>query len=272
MSLIGVNAFDQCTVLSYIELPINLKKILPYAFYMNVLLDNIIIPNNVEFIGMRAFARCCTLTRIFIPRSVKKISTYCFQNCCSLKEVIFDQHCEVKYLPSSCFINCNELENIEFPDNLLLIGNDCFSGCSSLTSVDLPDHLRVLYTNAFRGTGLQHVQIPSNVFIIRAGCFEKGVHIYYRDQEIQITTLKNGFVSIQGQLTENGKGETNDFYYQYHDLIIKNITDEFWKLDSIMTNKNNDEDGTVRTIYNDDIDDDDIDPIDRENDHIFGFN
>ena len=272
VSLIGVNAFDQCTVMTHVELPVNLKKILPYAFYMNVLLKDVTIPNNVEFIGMRAFARCCTLTRIVIPGSVRKLSAYCFHGCGCVKEVVFDQHCDVKYLPSSCFIDCNELENIVFPNNLLLIGDDCFKGCSSLVSVDLPDQLRLLYTNAFRGTGIQRIRIPPNVFMIRTGCFEKGVRIYFRDQEIQVTTLNNGFFCIQGQLVEKGKRETNDFYYEHHELVIRDITNEFWKLNSIMTNKNDDEDGTIKTMYCDDIDDDEIDPTDKDDYNIFGFN
>ena len=79
--VLPVAAFNNCTFISDITLPDNLKTINSYAFNAFTTLDNIDLPKTLETIGSYAFNGCTVLTSIELPTSLKEIKTYAFNGC-----------------------------------------------------------------------------------------------------------------------------------------------------------------------------------------------
>ena len=48
-------------------------------------------------------------------------------------------------------------------DNLTEIAENMFEGCASLKTIEIPESVTIIKENAFRGSGIQEIQIPGNV-------------------------------------------------------------------------------------------------------------
>jgi hypothetical protein len=95
VTVIGMNAFYNCTGLLKIIIPISVTAIGDYAFYGCASLSRVTssnklaIGNNIKSIGNFAFAECNSLTTVRIPESVTKIGKGAFYSCDLLRSVIF---------------------------------------------------------------------------------------------------------------------------------------------------------------------------------------
>ena len=61
----------------------------------------------------------------------------------------------------------SRLKKVKFPSTLRVIKNETFMGCNCLKSVQLPEGLTEIGLRAFRESGLESVETPSSVRIIR---------------------------------------------------------------------------------------------------------
>ena len=84
------------------------------AFYQNVVITDITIPDSVTTIGDFAFGWCTGLTSVIIPNSVTTIGDDAFSDCTGLTSIII-------------------------PNSVIEIGDCAFSGCTRLTSVIFKD-------------------------------------------------------------------------------------------------------------------------------------
>lgn len=75
---IGENAFQGCTGLTHVTLPVGLRRICGYAFNDCSGLTDVDIPNTVTTIDDGAFSRCHAFTRVVIPPSVTYIGHMAF--------------------------------------------------------------------------------------------------------------------------------------------------------------------------------------------------
>lgn len=137
---IGYSAFYNCTKLTSVTIPENVKIIsrsafeesgleeilLPeglesigeYAFYYTPL-KRIYIPDTVNYIGEYAF-RKTDLEEITLPKGLVKVEKSIVANCQNLKRVYISEG--ITRLEDSIFDNCQNLEEIYFPSTL------CYSG------------------------------------------------------------------------------------------------------------------------------------------------
>ncbi len=87
----GQNAFNGCTLLTEVQLPVSLTKIDGATFRFCSSLAKINIPESVTYIGQRAFEGCSSLPEVLtIPKSVKYIGEYAFNGCTSLKFIYIE--------------------------------------------------------------------------------------------------------------------------------------------------------------------------------------
>ncbi|MBE7079476.1 MAG: leucine-rich repeat domain-containing protein [Clostridiales bacterium] len=98
-----------------IEIPVTYKgfpvtEIGERAFYEQVYLESVSIPDSVASIGNSAFYGCKSLTSVEISDSVASIG-------------------------DSAFYNCTSLTSIEIPNSVTNIGGNAFAYCSSLTKI-----------------------------------------------------------------------------------------------------------------------------------------
>ena len=198
-TLIGADAFSECSGLTSIEIPSSVTGIGDGAFYGCSGLTSIEIPSSETSIGYYTFARCTGLTSIKIPSSVERIDDFAFLGCSGLTSIEIPS--SVTGIGWSAFADCSGLtsivvspenpyyssegncnaiicnnvgnddrllirgcENTKIPSNVTYIGDYAFSGCSGLTSIEIPSSVKSIGWYAFRGcSGLTSIEIPSSV-------------------------------------------------------------------------------------------------------------
>jgi hypothetical protein len=116
------------------------------AFYEQIGIINIAIPNSVTSIGDEAFFDCAALANVTIPNSVTSIG-------------------------NEAFIGCNSLTRVTIGNSVLNIGDNAFESCTNLTSVTIPDSVINIGNYAFTGCGLTNVTIGNGVTSIGGGAF-----------------------------------------------------------------------------------------------------
>ena len=174
---IGSSAFQDCSILSTIN-----------------------IPNSVTSIGNNALLNCSSVTFISVPSSVASIGLGAFANCSSLSSInvspnnqIYDSRdncnaivetgsnkliagCHNTIIPNSvtsigseAFCGCSSLKSILIPNSVAAIGSLAFADCKGLTSLTITNNTATLGSRVFNGCdALNSVTIP--VFDLAAFC------------------------------------------------------------------------------------------------------
>ena len=88
VTIIGWNAFYECSGLTSVTIPNSVTSIESGAFRGCSGLTSMTIPNSVTMIGNSAFSHCSGLTSVTIPKSVTSIGNYAFSGCSGLTSVV----------------------------------------------------------------------------------------------------------------------------------------------------------------------------------------
>ena len=181
---IGEDAFNQCTALTTIKLPAELKTIDAQAFRTCINLATVDYGTKVETIGDGAFWYTRALKKFFFKGSVKTLGADAFREsgltCVHLKGDMT--------IGKEAFMNCTSLKYVEFPATssatqpLTYVAESMFAGCTSLPFITLPSTVTEIKANAFNGcSGLKYVNIlaaspatlGANAFPTTAGVYVK---------------------------------------------------------------------------------------------------
>ena len=181
---IGENAFNQCTALTTIKLPAELKTIDAQAFRTCINLATVDYGTKVETIGDGAFWYTRALKKFFFKGSVKTLGADAFREsgltCVHLKGDMT--------IGKEAFMNCTSLKYVEFPATssatqpLTYVAESMFAGCTSLPFITLPSTVTEIKANAFNGcSSLKYVNIlaaspatlGANAFPTTAGVYVK---------------------------------------------------------------------------------------------------
>lgn len=190
---IGSFAFDNCTKLTSVTIPINVTSIGLSAFSGCTSLANVNIPDSVASIGQAAFYNCSSLTCINLPNSITNIKYQAFFGCASLSSIVIPDNvteleasifynCSsltsanipngITSIPSKTFYNCSNLTNITIPNSVTSIGESAFYGCSNLPTPTYFDNLSNIGASAFnRCTSFTDIIIPDNILEIGESAF-----------------------------------------------------------------------------------------------------
>ena len=172
---IGDGAFYNCYKLSSVTLPNSIRFIDNQTFAYCSNLTSIAIPSHVRSIGSNAFNGCGKLETLTIPQSVNFIGWYAFNGCASLTSIIVENG-NLKYDSRN---NCNALietatntlikgcNNTIIPDGITSIDDYAFYQCSGLNSIVFPSSVTSIGDYAFYGCKqLTDLNIPKNVVSI----------------------------------------------------------------------------------------------------------
>ena len=181
---IGENAFNQCTALTTIKLPAELKTIDAQAFRTCINLATVDYGTKVETIGDGAFWYTRALKKFFFKGSVKTLGADAFREsgltCVHLKGDMT--------IGKEAFMDCTSLKYVEFPATslttqpLTYVAESMFAGCTSLPFITLPSTVTEIKTKAFDGcSSLKYVNIlagspatlGANAFPTTAGVYVK---------------------------------------------------------------------------------------------------
>lgn len=169
--IISGGAFWNIDSLTQIELPEGLKTIESGAFSHCNSLVKINFPNGLEAIKGSAFEACTSLKDIVIPKSVTKIEGYAFNGCNGIETFKIDPNNKnyvyengivysidktevilaieslippkvvlpdtVLKIHDGAFYNCFNLEEIEIPASVSLLGFDALLQCSNLIKISV---------------------------------------------------------------------------------------------------------------------------------------
>ena len=181
---IGEDAFNQCTALTTIKLPAELKTIDAQAFRTCINLATVDYGTKVETIGDGAFWYTRALKKFFFKGSVKTLGADAFREsgltCVHLKGDMT--------IGKEAFMKCTSLKYVEFPATslttqpLTYVAESMFEGCTSLPFITLPSTVTEIKANAFNGcSSLKYVNIlaaspatlGANAFPTTAGVYVK---------------------------------------------------------------------------------------------------
>ena len=140
---------------------------------------DVVIPATVEYgetlysvveIGSVAFYSDVNLTSVVIPEGVKKIEVGLFDFCEKLTAVQLPS--TITSIESNAFSDCHSLKSIVIPNKVKSIGAFAFARCEALKTINIPDGLEIIDDQAFRESGLTTVTIPVSVTQIHPRSFE----------------------------------------------------------------------------------------------------
>lgn len=206
VTAIAERAFQCCDFISTIILPNTITSIGDYAFAQCSSLESIILSENIISIGNSAFLYCTALKEIDIPQGVTVIESDTFRGCDALsaitlpESILYVSDSAFDYGPSlvtitipnsmdvseNLFIDCSSLRNINVSSahpSLYVIDNVLFNKaehkliCYPLglgaSSYSIPEGTKAIGDNAFKGSSLTHIDIPSSVEKIGPNAFKE---------------------------------------------------------------------------------------------------
>lgn len=204
---IGSFAFFR-TSITEASLPSTLRNIAEKAF-ASTKLEHVAFNNGIENVGSQAFAGT-KVREAHFPASLKHLGDKAFWRSdidfssdgafsidmanpsltyvqgllyskdaegLHLLEAIAAPHCcsvaeGTVHVCSHAFENSSDLEEVDFPSGLVVIGERAFASCKNLRKADLPESLRLVGAEAFYGTALQDVTIGARLTDIGPCAFE----------------------------------------------------------------------------------------------------
>ena len=169
---IGNYAFRGCSALTSIIIPPNVTSLGNYAFSFCDGIKSFTIPNSVTYIGEYAFAYSSTLSALELPENLTTINNYLFYYCTSLKDIKIPQ--SVTSIGYQSFLNCKSLTTITIPQNVTYIGGNAFVGCDKLkTVVSLNETPPTIARYAFNSGELDYADYPGAYLLVPKGSKEK---------------------------------------------------------------------------------------------------
>lgn len=211
---IGANAFENCSNMTSVTIPISVIDIGKYAFLECAKLGSVTLPEYLTGIGDYAFAQCSQLQSITIPGSVKSMGMYVFSDCTSLSNVtIEDGACigqssfasykgaftikgSLSGVGENAFQGCSGLTSVSVKSGS--IGNFAFEKCSSLSAVTLMDGVTHIGQYAFGSCPISQITIPGSVKSM-------GVSIFSNCTGLNTVTIGDG-AYIGGNVFEKYAG------------------------------------------------------------------
>lgn len=234
ITIIGREAFEDCTGLSKIILPEGMTAIEQYSFDGCTNLSEIIIPESIIHIGYGAFentkwlkshpdgvvyigkiAYCYlgeqNVDRIDISEGTVSIAEGAFAECKNLSHITLPK--SLVSIDNLSFCECISLNEITFPEGMNSIGECVFYGCTGLSEITFQEGLTSIGKYAFYGcTGLNKIILPQGLtsigncafiectglseIILPEGLTSIGIGSFYGCTDLSEIILPEGMTSL----------------------------------------------------------------------------
>jgi hypothetical protein len=206
---LATNAFAYCQNITGVTLPEGLESIGYLAFVDNQRLNNIVIPSSVTHIAPGPFANCPALVNL----SIAEGNTHYYMDGMMIYSAGGDslvsahKSADSVFLPSTLryvngFGGNSNVKYVNVPDGVTTIGNEAFNG-SSLRSIDLPSHLHFIDEWAFYYcTSLTRVGMPATLDTMGEGCFYSCSHLTSVDIPDGLRTVPEGAFFMCNSLSD----------------------------------------------------------------------
>lgn len=158
------NAFKGNTILTKVvfQSNSNLKEIGKSAFEDCSLLSNINIPiSTINFLD-KAFSKCRAIKTVFFGNKLEKIEANCFYLCTSLQSISFNPCDKNASINANAFQGCSSITSLTLAEGIYSIDMYCFADCTKLESVNLPSSLVYIGIYAFANTAVETVTFAAS--------------------------------------------------------------------------------------------------------------
>lgn len=205
------------------------------AFYANIRLRSVVIPEGVQHLSREAFNDCVALETVQLPESLTAIGGYAFSHCRNLQSVRIPA--QVQHIRFNPFTNCTSIktfdladgnrwyhldgdalvetatnhliafpagtERTEFavPDSITSLRLAAFMGCEQLETVVLPEGLTEMESYVFEDSGLKNVNIPSTLTVMEDNPFGNCRSL----EQVNVSEQNTLFSSVDGVLFDHEK-------------------------------------------------------------------
>ncbi len=167
---IGAYAFYGNVTLANVTIPEGVTTLGDYAFQNMTELVTITIPSTVATIGTGAFTGDTKLISITLPHGITQLSEWLFSGDTSLTSITLPD--TLVSIGDYAIYYCPKLESLALPATLKTLGRLAIGDCYKLTSIVIPDGVTTIGPEAFRKcNGLTSVTIPATVNSIGAAAF-----------------------------------------------------------------------------------------------------
>ena len=160
-------------IFDYYSAPSSLKKVtitdceylIFGAFYDNIGITSIILPNSLKIIDLNTFCGCTGLASIIIPENVTSIGSGAFSGCTNLASIVISD--SVTSIGDRAFYACKNLTNLVLSENVMSVGGYAFYGCTRLTgSFNLNNVTQIGDYAFYNCSSVSEIRIGSGVMSI----------------------------------------------------------------------------------------------------------
>jgi len=186
-----------------------------YAFYDNIALTKVTLPNSVTMIDTLAFGNCTVFKKCIMPQDINFIAPRAFERCTSLPEITLPTN--ITKISKETFRDCHSLTSINIPNMVNTIGEKAFFNCKSLESVNISSSVNKIGLFAFLGcSSLNSFNVdPDNPILMS----EDGIlYSYMQDTLMLYPAKKTGTEFTIPDIVKN----VGDYSFSYN-LYLKKI-------------------------------------------------
>lgn len=187
-------------------------------------ITSVSVYSNIEKIGSNAFGHCDKLSKIFVSDYVDYIHCTAFNDTAYyndyanwVSDVFYVGNHFIKAKTSisgnyrikdgtktiaeSAFKSCGGLKTVIIPDSVNAIYANTFESCSSLEHVYIPEGVELIGMDAFAGTALKYIHLPSTLKRIDECAFPKMTAIYIPENvtDISLWVVNSGTGMVYGE-------------------------------------------------------------------------
>ena len=185
---LGDEAFNNCTALTEVEFPSDMKHI-PYGIFNGCTsLKEVVIPEGIEYFGS-IFNGCTSLEKLTLPSTLEYITGTPFKDCTTLKEVHISDlkaWCNVDFTDNgrlssdnspfftraALFVNGKQVTDLVIPDGVKEIKPGTFNGASGIKTLTVPASVEKIGTFAFAGCAdLEEINLTNGLVTISDNAF-----------------------------------------------------------------------------------------------------
>lgn len=135
----------------------------------------VVLPESLKSLGEFAFASASQLQEISAPSGIEEMSAGVFENCKALRRADFSKS-GITLIPERAFAGCSQLHEVALPASLIEIGKEAFAG-TKVSGVNLPSGVKISEFAFSGATRLEKIDL--------SGCGEVGEGAFFFAEELR---------------------------------------------------------------------------------------
>lgn len=167
---VGDSAFANCTGLAAAAIGNGTGSIASNEFYNCISLQSVAVPEGISSVSAGAFANCSNLSSVSLPSTLTSLDRSAFSGDTNLASVSAAGGAYSSY--DGCIYTGDGRQlllcpqgktGISIAPETASIASGAFAGCNYLLSATVPEAASAIETNAFSGSAIKSVTIPTGV-------------------------------------------------------------------------------------------------------------